>query len=196
VPPSPSASLRVDDDVTRAGANSDDAVDTIAPSVTLGSIVLRVLPVLILVSIGLALAYGWIDVRGVRSYALGAGSSMQARDGTDVVVDPPVRTPRGLETGIHLNAGSADFMVAGRGRGRFSHGSVRGEDAVVVYTPAARIVASHVVGVSFGVTAESKQTTVTCRQCGKDVRVFSRAEILYVPGDDATIVVPLMFSVR
>ena len=171
-------------------------VDDLAPDVSPRSLAIRILPALILVGFGFALAYGWIGVRGMRSYPLGAGSSMQYRDGTEFVVDPVVRSARRTETSVHLTSGSADFAVVGAGRSSRYAKNFRGDDTVIVYTPAARIVTARPVGASFTVTAEPNRTTVACRTCGKDVHVFSRAEIEYVPHDDETIVVPLMFLVR
>ncbi len=168
----------------------------LARDVSAGSLALRVVPAVILVGLGFALAYGWIGVHGMRSYALGAGSTVEYRDGADIVIDPAVRSGRGVESDVHLTSGTADFVVAGGGRSRFSGIRYRGDDAVIVYTPAARIVASRTSGSGFLVTAEPNRTTVTCRRCNREVRVFSRAELEYVPQDDATIVVPLMFLVR
>ncbi len=160
------------------------------------SLALRMLPALILVGLGFALAYGWVSVRGVRSYALAAGSSVQHRDGTDLTVDPAVRSAGGVESDVHLTSGTADFAVVGGGKGRYVSRRYFGGDTVIVLTPAARIVAASGFGAGFTVTAEPNRTTVTCRRCNKQVRVFSRAEIEYVPLDDTTIVVPLMFLVR
>ncbi len=168
----------------------------VAPDVPAGSLLLRVLPALLLIGFGLALAYGWIGVRGMRSYALGAASSVRYRDGTDLTVDPAVRSAPGIESDVHLTSGTADFTVAGGGKGRYRGSQFYGEDTVIVYTPAARIVASHTYGAGFSVTAEPNRTTVVCRRCNKEVHVFSRAEIEYVPQNDETIVIPLMFLVR
>jgi ferric-dicitrate binding protein FerR (iron transport regulator) len=150
---------------TAANVGAPDA--GIAPA----RLLLAAVPAVAVVVMGIAFAYGWLDLHGTEHHALGSGSSVEYRDDVRIGFGPSRHLDDGTnQTEVYLMAGSAMFVVAGN-RHR------RGDDAVTILTPTRRIEASRTEGTSFTVTADAYNTTVTCALCRHDVRVYQREAI-------------------